>query len=153
VLRLVLIAGALALAGTACGGSGKASTLRHSSSSPTSSPTSSASAGPRAVVRAYWKDIATGHYRAAFRLFDRAEQKRSRGLHWFVADKARDAPIRVRLRLGTAVVNRPLATVPIVLLQTVGSLTGCHHWTGNYRLRRISSRWLIDAANLAKHSC
>jgi hypothetical protein len=104
-------------------------------------------------VRAYWHDIATGHFRAAFRRFDRSEQKRSHGQRWFVADKARDAPIKVRVRLGTTAVNRPFATVPIVLLQTIGSVTGCHHWTGNYHLRHIRSRWLIDAANLTKHSC
>jgi hypothetical protein len=50
-------------------------------------------------------------------------------------------------------VNGPVATVPVVLLRTVGSLTGCHRWVGKYRLRDIGSRWLIDAANLVKHSC
>jgi hypothetical protein len=148
----VLVAG-FVVAGTSCGASGKGSALTHSSSSLTNSPASSASATPRAVMQAYWKDIATGHYRAAFRLFDRSEQKRVHGQHWFIADKARDAPIRVRLQLGTAVVNRPFATFPIVLLQTVGSLTGCHRWPGSYRLRHISSHWLIDAANLTKHRC
>jgi hypothetical protein len=104
-------------------------------------------------VHGYWHDITTGHFRAAFRKFDRAEQKRSHGQHWFVADKARDAPIKARLKLGTARVNGSVATVPIVLLRTVGSLTGCHRWTGSYRLRHIGSRWLIDAANVTKHSC
>jgi hypothetical protein len=154
-LRVVLLAGLLALAGAGCGASGRGSALTHSSSSPTRprSPASSASAAAPAVVRAYWHDIATGHFRAAFRRFDRAEQKRSHGQHWFVADKARDAPIKVRLRLGTTAVNGRFATVPIVLLQTVGSVTGCHHWTGNYRLRHSGSRWLIDAADLTRHSC
>ncbi|MGZ4390496.1 MAG: hypothetical protein ACXVRK_00015 [Gaiellaceae bacterium] len=170
-LRLVLI-GALVLAAV---GAVVAVVVRmHSSSSPSSSPTtptsshttptssatppprslaSSASASPHAVVQAYWKDIATGHFRAAFLKFDRSEQKRSHGQQWFINDKARDAPIRVRLQLGPTAVNRPFATVPIVLLQTIGSSTGCHHWTGSYRLRDINSRWLIDAANLTKHSC
>ncbi|MGZ4401952.1 MAG: hypothetical protein ACXVRI_03775 [Gaiellaceae bacterium] len=57
------------------------------------------------------------------------------------------------MQLSTAAVNGPFATVPVVSLETVGSRTGCHRWTGSYRLRDISSRWLIDAANLAKHSC
>jgi hypothetical protein len=152
-LSLVLLVGALAVAGAGCGASGTGRALTHSSSSQTRSLASSASGGPAAVVRAYWHDIATGHYRAAFRRFDRAEQKRSHGQHWFVADKVRDAPIRVRLRLGTIAVNRPFATVRIALLQTIGNVTGCHHWTGDYRLRHIGSRWLIDAANLTKHSC
>ena len=145
---------AFALAGTGCGASGKESgtASTHSSRSLASSPTSS-SAAVDAVVHGYWHDITTGHFRAAFRKFDRAEQKRSHGQHWFVADKARDAPIKARLKLGTARVNGSVATVPIVLLRTVGSLTGCHRWTGSYRLRHIGSRWLIDAANLTKHGC
>ena len=148
----VLVAG-FVVAGTACGAAGKGSDLTHSSSSPTGPPTSSASIAARAVVRAYWRDIAAGDYRAAFRRFDRSEQHRSHGRHWFVADKVRDAPIRVRLQLGAAAVHGLFATVPIVLLETVGSRTGCHHWTGSYRLRHIGSRWLIDAANITKHSC
>ena len=148
-----LVAG-LVVAGTGCGGSGKesGSAPMHSSRSLASSSTSS-SAAVNAVVRAYWHDITTGHFRAAFHKFDRAEQQRSHGEHWFVADKKRDAPIKARLKLGTAVVNGPVATVPIVELRTVGSLTGCHLWTGSYRLRHIGSRWLIDAANLTKHGC
>ena len=151
LVACVLIAG-LVVAGTGCGGSGKGSRSAptHSSRSLAGSSTSS---GPAAVVRAYWRDIAAGHFRAAFRKFDRAEQKRSHSEHWFVADKARDAPIKVRLRLGTAAVNGSSATVPVVLLRTVGSLTGCHRWVGSYGLRRIGSRWLIDATNLTKHSC
>jgi hypothetical protein len=152
-LRLVPLVAALALAATGCGASGTGSAHTHSSSTPTRSLASSASGGPAAVVRAYWRDIATGHFRAAFLRFDLAEQHRSHGQHWFVADKARDAPIKVRLRLGATAMNRPFATVPIVLLRTIGSVTGCHHWIGSYRLRHIGSRWLIDAANLTKHSC
>jgi hypothetical protein len=148
----VLVAG-FVVAGTGCAASGKEIALTHSSSSLTNSPAAPASATPRAVVQAYWRDIATGHYRAAFRLFDRSEQKRVHGQHWFIADKARDAPIRVRLRLGTVAVNGSFATIPVVSLRTVGSLTGCHRWPGSYRLRHISSHWLIDAANLTKHSC
>ena len=129
-----------------CGGSSPAS-------SPTTTTSSSAFAAPHAVVTAYWNDIAAGDFRAAFLRFDGSEQKRSHGQQWFVNDKARDAPIRVRVRLGTAAVNRPFATVPIISLKTIGSLTGCHLWTGSYRLREIGSRWLIDAANLVKHSC
>jgi hypothetical protein len=146
---------AFVLAGTGCGGSGKGSRSAptHSSRSLASSSSTSPSAAVAAVVRAYWKDITTGRFRAAFRKFDRAEQQRSRGEHWFVADKKRDAPIKARLKLGTVVVNGSVATVPIVLLRTVGSLTGCHRWTGSYRLRHIGSRRLIDAANLTKHSC
>jgi hypothetical protein len=144
---------AVVLAAAGCGGSSRSGggTTAHSSRSLASS--SSASPAPAALIRAYWEDITTGRFRAAFRKFDSAEQKRSRGEHWFVADKKRDAPIKARLKLGTAAVNGPLATVPIVELRTVGSLTGCHIWTGSYRLRHIGSRWLIDAANLAKHSC
>jgi len=155
-LAVCALVAAVVLAAAGCGGSGKSggSAPTHSSRSLAgSSSTSSASTAVEAVIRAYWKDITTGHFRAAFRKFDRAEQKRSHGLHWFVADKKRDAPIKARLKLGTASVNRPLATVPIVELRTVGSLTGCHLWTGSYRLRHIGSRWLIDAANLTKHSC
>ena len=146
---------AFVLAGTGCGGSGKASASAptHSSRSLAGSSSLSASAAVEAVVRAYWQDITTGQFRAAFQKFDRAEQRRSHGLHWFVADKKRDAPIKAQLKLGTATVNGLVATVPIVELRTVGSLTGCHRWTGNYRLRHIGSRWLIDAANLTKHSC
>jgi hypothetical protein len=154
-LAASVLMAALVLAVAGCGGSGKGSgsAPTHSSRSLAVSSSTSPSAAVDAVVRAYWKDITTGRFRAAFRKFDRAEQKRSRGQHWFVADKKRDAPIKARLKLGTASVNRPLATVPIVELRTVGSLTGCHLWTGSYRLRHIGSRWLIDAANLTKHSC
>jgi hypothetical protein len=148
----VLVAG-FVVAGTGCGASGKGSALTHSSSSPKSSPTSSATVAAHAVMLAYWKDIAAGKYRAAFLKFDRSEQNRVHGQHWFIADKARDAPIKVRVKLGTATANERFATVPIVLIQTVGSRTGCHRWTGSYRLRSINSRWLIDAANLTKHSC
>jgi hypothetical protein len=146
---------AFVVAGTGCGGSGKSSAgaPTHSSRSLAGSSTSSASTAVDAVVRAYWTDITAGRFRAAFRKFDRAEQKRSHGEHWFVADKKRDAPIKARLKLGTASVNGSVATVPIVELRTVGSLTGCHLWTGTYRVRLIGSRWLIDAANLTKHSC
>jgi hypothetical protein len=146
---------AFVLVGTGCGssGEGSVSTPAHSSRSQAGSSTSQASDAVDALVRAYWKDITAGHFRAAFRKFDRAEQERSHGQHWFVADKARDAPIKARLRLGTAAVNGNLATVPIVLLQTIGSVTGCHRWTGSYRLGHTGSRWLIDAANLTKHSC
>jgi hypothetical protein len=145
---------AVVLAAAGCGGSSNSSgsAPKHSSRSLAGSSASSSTA-VEAVLRAYWEDITTGRFRAAFRKFDSAEQKRSRGEHWFVADKKRDAPIKARLKLGTAAVNGPLATVPIVELRTVGSLTGCHIWTGSYRLRHIGSRWLIDAANLAKHSC
>jgi hypothetical protein len=148
-----LVAGFI-VAATGCGGSGKGSGSApvHALRSLASSPSTSSSAVD-AVVRAYWHDITTGHFRAAFAKFDRAEQKRSHGQHWFVADKKRDAPIKAQLKLGTTSVNGPLATVPIVELRTVGSLTGCHLWTGNYRLRHIGSHWLIDAANLTKHSC
>jgi len=154
-LAACALAAVLVLAGTGCGGSGNGSgsAPTHSSRSLAVSSSTSPSAAVDAVVRAYWKDITTGRFRAAFRKFDRAEQQRSRGHHWFVADKKRDAPIKAQLKLGTASVNRPLATVPIVELRTVGSLTGCHLWTGSYRLRHIGSRWLIDAANLTKHSC
>jgi hypothetical protein len=153
-LACALIA-AVVLAAAGCGGSGNSggSAPTHSSRSLAGSSSSSVSAAVEAVVRAYWHDITTGRFRAAFRKFDSAEQKRSRGEHWFVADKKRDAPIKAQLKLGTTSVNGPLATVPIVELRTVGSLTGCHLWTGNYRLRHIGSRWLIDAANLTKHSC
>jgi len=140
-----LVAG-LVVAGTGCGA------LTHSSSSPTSPPTASASAAAHAVVREYWNDITSGDFRAAFLKFDRSEQNRSHGQHWFVADKVRDAPIRARVRLGTAAVNGSFVTIPVVL-KTVGSLTGCHRWVGSYRLREIGSRWLIDAANLVKHGC
>ena len=139
----VLVAG-FVLAGTGCGASGKGSTLTHPST---------ASATAREVVQAYWKDIAAGDYRAAFLEFDGSEQNRSHGQHWFVADKARDAPIRARVQLGPATVNGQFATIPVVSLETVGSLTGCHRWAGSYRLRDIGSHWLIDAANLTKHSC
>jgi hypothetical protein len=148
----VLVAG-FVVAGTGCGASDTGSAPRHSSSVPTNSPTSSPSAAVHAVVQAYWHDIAAGDFRAAFLKFDGSEQTRTHGQHWFVADKVRDAPIKVRLRLGTAAVNGAVATVPIVLLQTVGSLTGCHRWAGSYRLRDIGSRWLIDATNLTKHGC
>jgi hypothetical protein len=153
-LAAFVLAVGLVVAATGCGGSGKSSgsTPAHSSRSPASSRTSS-SAAVDAVVRTYWKDITAERFRAAFRKFDRAEQQRSRGERWFVADKKRDAPIKARLKLGTATANGSVATVPIVLLRTVGSLTGCHRWTGDYRLRRIGARWLIDAANLTKHNC
>jgi hypothetical protein len=144
-LAACVLVGGWVVAGTGCGASGQGSTLTHSSSSP--------AAAAHAVVQAYWKDIAAGDFRAAFLKFDRSEQNRSHGQHWFIADKARDAPIRVRLQLGTVAVNGPVATVPVVLLRTVGSLTGCHRWVGKYRLRDFGSRWLIDAANLVKHSC
>jgi hypothetical protein len=150
IAACVLVAG-LVLAATGCGGSSKGTASKPAHSS--RALAGSSSSAVEAVVRAYWHDITTGRFRAAFRKFDRAEQKRSHGQHWFVADKKRDAPIKARLRLGAASVNRPLATVPIVELRTVGSLTGCHLWTGHYRLRHMGSRWLIDAANLTKHSC
>jgi hypothetical protein len=114
---------------------------------------SASAAGPRAVVQVYWKAIATGRYRAAFRLLDASEQNRVHGQRRFVADHVYDEPIKVRVRLGTAVVNSPVATVPVVLLQTIGHRTGCHRWPGSYRLREIGSRWLIDAINIRKHNC
>jgi hypothetical protein len=154
-LAACVVMAALVLAVAGCGGSGKGSgsAPTHSSRSLAVSSTSSASTAVDAVVRAYWKDITAGRFRAAFRKFDRAEQQRSRGQHWFVADKQRDAPIKARLKLGTPAVNGSVATVPIVLLRTVGSLTGCHRWTGSYGLRHIGSRWLIDTANVTKHDC
>ncbi|HEY6808909.1 MAG TPA: hypothetical protein VI160_08995 [Gemmatimonadales bacterium] len=160
IVRLAAAAGAVVIASmavVACGSSAARApdTSPSSARSPTSSPSPSASAGPHAVLRAYWKDIAAGRFRAAFAKFDRAGVRRSHhGQQWFVNDKASDAPIKVRLQLGTTVLNGPFATVPIVLLQTIGSRTGCHHWTGFYRLRDINSRWLIDdASNLHKRSC
>src|SRR5579864_4591965 len=89
----VVVAG-LVVAGAGCGASGKGSALTRSSSAPTSSPTAAAAAA-HAIVQAYWNDIATGDYRAAFLRFDASEQSRVHGRHWFIADKARDAPIRV----------------------------------------------------------
>lgn len=151
-LAACLAAGFL-LAATGCGASGSGAAVTRSSSSPTGSPTAPASARARGVVQAYWNDIAAGRFRAAFLRFDAAERRRVHGRHWFIADKARDAPIRVRVRLGGALVNGRLATVPIVSLRTVGSLTGCHRWTGSYRLRDIRSHWLIDATTITRHSC
>jgi hypothetical protein len=151
----VVIVVVLAATTAGCGGAKTTPTTATSPSQPANrSPSSSASAaGPRSVVETYWKAIATGRYRAAFRLLDGSEQSRVHGQRRFVADHVYDEPIKVRVRLGSAAVNGHLATVPVMLLQTIGHRTGCHRWPGSYRLREIGSRWWIDAINVHKQSC
>jgi hypothetical protein len=108
---------------------------------------------PAYVVDTYWSLLQLGRYANAFPLFSRAEQQRVHGQSTWLAQFRKDPVLGVNVSVATESITGDAAIVRVRTLVTRGKTSGCHSWSGTYRLLRTSGRWLIDYAALTSRPC
>jgi serine/threonine-protein kinase len=107
--------------------------------------------GALAAVNNYWNDIRTGNFAGAYALLAPGTIPQSESE--FVSQHMAENITSVQVQGMVASSSGTSATVDVVRLQTVDSMSGCKNWTGDYVLSDASGSWLITHPNITSNAC
>jgi hypothetical protein len=161
VVGLVLVALGSALAGcassTSTSNTNGINTSQTQTTAPATTPTSTTQVqgvqplGPLGVVQQYWRDIGKGNFGAAYAFLAAGAVPQNQAQ--FASDERQAQIQSVSFTGNLATSTGASATVAVDSLTTTDGQTGCRTWTGDYRLNRSGSRWMITRANISPAPC